>query len=158
MRLSLRFCAIPVDRTHPADAARSRRTTCRLSHGSPSSPQKSKQQNYCANAVHAFFISQKDFLEQETGIQSCSDQQAPAETGAGPTWRAPEKLECSFSLQAIHLVNVTFPDTWGRMRMGAKHCGEKAGGIRDCKLLFRGRHNAFRPCVLFSENVPAETL
>jgi hypothetical protein len=39
-----------------------------------------------------------------------------------------------------------------------EHCGEETDGMPDCQLLLWDRHQAFRPRVLFLENVPAETL
>ena len=42
--------------------------------------------------------------------------------------------------------------------MGEKLWGGEAAWATDRRLLFWDRHRAFRPCVLFLENVPAETL
>jgi hypothetical protein len=95
--LSPQSCAVTVHGTRPAGAARLRRTICRLRHSSLGAPQKGKQQNHCANAFHGFLISQKDFLEQETGIQSSSDERDPSETGAGSTRSAPGKIDHFFS-------------------------------------------------------------
>jgi hypothetical protein len=47
---------------------------------------------------------------------------------------------------------------WGRGVAGLKHCGGVAYEIPDRQLFLRERRRAFRPCVLFLENVPAETL
>lgn len=49
-------------------------------------------------------------------------------------------------------------DIQRRMTAGKKHSGEEEEGTPDSQLLLWDRQNAFRPRVLFVENVPAETL
>jgi hypothetical protein len=71
------------------------------------------------------------------------------------------KLASSVSFSAaIGLLDRPLPalSTQGQRATNEKHRREERERTADGQLLLRDRQKAFRPCVLISENVPAETL
>jgi hypothetical protein len=81
-------------------------------------------------------------------------------------WNSGEGDPCPrIILESLEMpIVIGFPDdlfkpigVWGRGVAGLKRCGGEAFEIPDRQLFLRERPRAFRPCVLFLENVPAET-
>ena len=64
-----------------------------------------------------------------------------------------------FQVQAIRIGSLV-PGAGHRRKKdwGEKHREEGPNVMANWELLLWDRHQAFRPCVLFLENVPAETL
>ena len=87
-----------VCRARPGRATWLRRTGCRLRQGRASAPQKSKQQNHCANAIHGFFISHKDFLEQETAIQARRDESGTLLQNRAISFPNADDLSCHYHI------------------------------------------------------------